>query len=86
MFENGKWYVAYAYHHWASPKDIRSDDEPYDTYEEAVKDAKLMLCDDDDVQVYYRSNDEWYRWWGKKEELVTEKEWYQREKERYFKK
>lgn len=84
MFENEKWYVAYAYHHEASPKDIRSDDEPYDTYEEAVKDAKLMLCDDDDVQVYYRNNNKWYRWWEKKE-LVTEDEWHKRFLKKYAK-
>lgn len=78
MFENNKWYVAYAYHHWASPRDIQSDSTSYDTYEEALASANEMLCDDDDAEVYYRNNNEWYRWWGKKEELVTEKEWYRR--------
>jgi len=76
MFENNKWYVAYAYHHWASPSDIESDDTPYDTYEEAHKRAKSMLCGGDDVEVYYRNNNEWYRWWD--DELVTEKEWHRR--------
>lgn len=83
MFENEKWYIAYACHHWASPRDIRSDSKFYDTYEEAVKDAKSMLCDDDDVQVYYRNNNEWYRWW--EEELVTEDEWYKRFLKKYTK-
>lgn len=84
MFENNKWYVAYAYHHFASPSDIRNDSSSYDTYEEALETANYFLCGGDDAVVYYRNNNEWYRWWHK-EELVTDKEWWQRFLEKYSK-
>lgn len=77
--QNNKWYIAYAYRHWASTKDINRN-KLYDTYEEAKKKATEMLCDDDDVTVYYRKNDKWYRWWHgeEKDELITDDEWHQR--------
>lgn len=60
MFENGKWYVACANHHWAGINDISEGDTAYDTYDEAVTRGKNWLCDDDDYAVFFRWND---RWW-----------------------
>lgn len=61
MFVNEKYYVAYAYHHWASLKDITENNKPYDTYEEACIAARDMLCDDDDVKIYLRRSDKWFQ-------------------------
>lgn len=60
MFINGKFYVAYADHHWASPSDIKEYCKPYDTYAEACKAGEEMLVDDDNYKVYYRIDDKWF--------------------------
>ena len=49
--------VAYAYRSHAAPQDIRY----YKTnYEDAVKAADSLLCDDDDSRVWFLDNGIWY--------------------------
>ena len=69
MFENGKWYVACANHHWAGVNDIEEDDTAYNTYDEADAMGQHWLCDDDDYAVFFRWND---RWWT----LIPQKDKY----------
>ena len=62
MFVNGKFYVAYADHHWASPSDIKEEYcKPYDNYWEACKAGEKMLVDDNNYEVYYRVDDKWFK-------------------------
>lgn len=56
-FKNKHYYVAYAYHHWANENDIINI--PIKKYKQAYKRAQSLLCDDDDVAIYYRENDQW---------------------------
>lgn len=54
-----KFYPAYAYHRWCTPKDIINV-EPFDTYKEAKDYANTFLCDDDCTAVYVKIDDVYY--------------------------
>lgn len=56
-FKNNYYYFAYAYHRWPDEGDIIN--MPFATFEQALKSAHDMLCDDDAIQIYYRENNQW---------------------------